>query len=271
MRNESMNSREIQKHKKHIVFLTLCLIILLLVFLSLPIILQALFGFSHDKLGTYGDFYGAFNALVSLLAFGGLIYTILLQHKDLELQREELKLTREELKRQAEAQEAAAKEQANQVKLLEEQINKDIRPYINAYVDYRNGLFLTIKNIGKSTCRKLSVTITYDENTNEKYALEYLKKKLEAKVSFALIPAGVDYNIPLGDKNLNYKQIVGLQTPMTAHFKFEFNGKTEHFENVLQFNETQSHRDSLNQNLRGIASSVDSLRSELSSIASRIH
>lgn len=243
----------------------------ILVAFILPIILIKGFGINFDGLGTYGDFFGGFNALVSLLAFGGLIYTIHLQRKDLELQREELKLTREELKRQAEAQEAAAKEQAKQVSLLEEQLNKDVRPYINAYVDFKNGLYLTIKNIGKSTCRNLSVTVSFDENSKEKQVLTYLKQKIETKASFALIPAGVDYYIPLGDKTLNYKQIIALQTPMVAHFQFDFNGKKERFENVLQFNETQSHRDSLNLNLRTIASSVDSLRSELSSIASRIH
>lgn len=53
----------------------------------------------------FGDLFGGLNALFSGLAFGGVIYAILLQRKDLELQREELKLTREELKRTAEAQE----------------------------------------------------------------------------------------------------------------------------------------------------------------------
>jgi hypothetical protein len=53
----------------------------------------------------FGDLFGGLNALFSGLAFGGVIYAILLQRKDLELQREELKLTRKELKRTAEAQE----------------------------------------------------------------------------------------------------------------------------------------------------------------------
>ena len=55
--------------------------------------------------GQFGDLFGGLNTLFSGLAFGGVIYAILLQRKDLELQREELKLTREELKRTAEAQE----------------------------------------------------------------------------------------------------------------------------------------------------------------------
>lgn len=47
--------------------------------------------------GTFGDQFGAVNALFSGLAFAGLIFTIILQRRDLELQRNELKLQRQEL------------------------------------------------------------------------------------------------------------------------------------------------------------------------------
>ena len=47
--------------------------------------------------GTFGDQFGAVNALFSGLAFAGLIYTIILQRRDLELQRKDLKLQRDEL------------------------------------------------------------------------------------------------------------------------------------------------------------------------------
>ena len=50
-----------------------------------------------DWRGTFGDQFGAVNALFSGLAFAGLIYTIILQRRDLELQRNDLKLQREEL------------------------------------------------------------------------------------------------------------------------------------------------------------------------------
>lgn len=65
-----------------------------------------------DVRGTFGDQFGAVNALFSGLAFAGLIYTIILQRrdlalqrKDLALQRKELELTRGELKNQTEQQE----------------------------------------------------------------------------------------------------------------------------------------------------------------------
>lgn len=43
-----------------------------------------------NKRGTFGDQFGAVNALFSGLAFAGLIYTIILQRRDLELQRNDL-------------------------------------------------------------------------------------------------------------------------------------------------------------------------------------
>lgn len=53
-----------------------------------------------DNRGTFGDKFGAVNALFSGLAFAGLIVTLLYQKEELKLQREELKETRNELNAQ---------------------------------------------------------------------------------------------------------------------------------------------------------------------------
>ncbi len=50
----------------------------------------------------YSDIFGSFSAIMSALAFGGLIYTFLLQRRELQLQREELEATRGELAGQRE-------------------------------------------------------------------------------------------------------------------------------------------------------------------------
>jgi hypothetical protein len=66
--------------------------------------------------GSFGDMFGAVNALFSGFAFAGVIYAIILQKKELSLQRKELELTRNELHRSAEAQiesQKALKLQAN--------------------------------------------------------------------------------------------------------------------------------------------------------------
>lgn len=55
---------------------------------------------SYEERGTFGDMFGAVNALFSGLAFAGLIVTLLYQKEELALQREELKATRDEMKNQ---------------------------------------------------------------------------------------------------------------------------------------------------------------------------
>lgn len=55
--------------------------------------------FVKDR-GTFGDMFGAVNALFSGLAFASIVYTILLQRQELVLQRRELELTRGELQGQ---------------------------------------------------------------------------------------------------------------------------------------------------------------------------
>lgn len=75
--------------------------------------------------GTFGDMFGAVNALFSGLALAGVVYAILLQRRELALQRQELELTRHELERSAEAQEASATILREQLRLQEEQKERD--------------------------------------------------------------------------------------------------------------------------------------------------
>ena len=56
--------------------------------------------FADEDRGTFGDMFGAINSLFSGLAFASLVFTILMQRKELELQRSELALTRTELEGQ---------------------------------------------------------------------------------------------------------------------------------------------------------------------------
>jgi hypothetical protein len=70
---------------------------------------------TEQSRGLFGDMFGGINALFSAGAFAGLIYTVLLQRKELRLQREELIATRQELKGQREqlqAQNTFLREQA---------------------------------------------------------------------------------------------------------------------------------------------------------------
>ena len=97
-----------------------------LVFLFLTIIILwvssgfALWHFLPDwnTRGTFGDTFGGVNSLFSGLAFAGVIYTILLQRKELMYQREELKMNRIELARSASAQEKSEKALSDQSDIL---------------------------------------------------------------------------------------------------------------------------------------------------------
>ena len=57
--------------------------------------------------GTFGDLFGAVNALFSALAFAVLIYTIVLQREEIKQNREEIVLNRKELEKSSKLQRKA--------------------------------------------------------------------------------------------------------------------------------------------------------------------
>ena len=80
--------------------------IFLFIFLSIPVS-----GFflneNAEQRGQWGDFFGGtLNPLLTFLTFVGLLFTIFLQQRELNLSRDELALTREELKRSSDALES---------------------------------------------------------------------------------------------------------------------------------------------------------------------
>lgn len=72
--------------------------------------------------GTFGDMFGAVNALFSGLAFAGLIYTITVQRQELALQREAIEMQTEELKLQRIETARSADQSEEQKRLLNLQI-----------------------------------------------------------------------------------------------------------------------------------------------------
>ena len=92
-----------------------------------------------DQRGQFGDMFGSVNALFSGLAFAGVIYTLVLQQRELALQRKELRETRNELRKQA----MAATDQAETALLAAK---------INAY-----GSLLNAESIAKASNRKTDV------------------------------------------------------------------------------------------------------------------
>lgn len=106
---------------------------------------------SKEERGTFGDKFGSINALFSGLAFAGLIYTIILQRKDLEMQREELELTRKEMKEQT-----AEFEKQNQTSRLQQFENT----------------FFNMLNLQQSIVNDLRITLN-KRRKGETIAIEY--------------------------------------------------------------------------------------------------
>jgi uncharacterized membrane protein YciS (DUF1049 family) len=104
-------SQQDDRRSPGIIYLILAAIVILI--LQIGYVVAVFNWFSPmETRGQFGDLFGGVNTLFTGLAFAGLIYTILLQRRDLELQREELRLTRGELHASAEAQ----ADQASQLK-----------------------------------------------------------------------------------------------------------------------------------------------------------
>lgn len=105
--------------KSNISLLTKMIVLVLIIWILSTVLI--IFGLDNwSDRGTFGDLFGAVNALFSGLAFAGLIYTIVLQKQDLELQRNEIALNRTELRKTAKAQQNSEKaliEQVEQMKV----------------------------------------------------------------------------------------------------------------------------------------------------------
>lgn len=78
-------------------YLKLVFLIVVLIVIIFPFLINYFFN-DWSKSGTFGDTFGALNALFSGLAFSGLIITIILQKNDLRNQQTELILQRNEMK-----------------------------------------------------------------------------------------------------------------------------------------------------------------------------
>lgn len=91
-----MDNKEIKKENTNYWPLILLSIVVVVLYVSSWLLIKHFIQDSAEQ-GQFGDQFGAVNALFSGLAFAGLIFTIILQKKELALQREELADTRKEL------------------------------------------------------------------------------------------------------------------------------------------------------------------------------
>jgi len=150
------------------------LIVLLSIITAIWILSPFIIKLIINKRGTFGDSFGAVNTLFSGLAFGGIIYTILLQRNELKLQRKELKLTKAELKRSADAHEETNKSHINQLRL-----NKlPIFQYDMYSNEYGFDTF-TIDNFGDNYAFDLNVLIIFHFDNNILNKELFIKERMK--------------------------------------------------------------------------------------------
>ena len=140
--------------------------------------------------GTFGDKFGAINALFSGLAFAGLIVTLLYQKEELKLQREELAQTREELKgkrEEFEEQNKTMKRQRfentffNMLSLQQEIVANLTYDEVEHVIDFGNPLNRDVKHTlynGRSIFREMYLNLTVSIPGNHSYM--GIKRAIEA-------------------------------------------------------------------------------------------
>ena len=100
-------------HPKNTLLIKLILLVIGIWGLSALIIIMTLPSWSYR--GTFGDLFGAVNALFSALAFAVLIYTIILQREEIKNNRDEIMLHRKELSKNSKQQHKAQEVLVQQV------------------------------------------------------------------------------------------------------------------------------------------------------------
>ena len=123
--------------------------------------------------GSFGDSFGAINSLFSGLAFAGIIYTILLQRKELSLQRKELTDTRKELARAATAQESSELQQRRQSNNLK----------ITAKLNALSTLVSYYSNIESKSISK-NPGLSKEAKDAQKHYIDQIKRILDEKEQF---------------------------------------------------------------------------------------
>ena len=115
----------------------------LVLWISITWIILKMYGGVDDP-NELGDTFGAVNALFTSLAFAFLIYTALLQKRELEYQRRELKETKEEIAKSAAAQEMLVKLTEEQLELQKQIRKSQVLPELGL----RNKNWITKPGVG---------------------------------------------------------------------------------------------------------------------------
>ncbi|SNR14157.1 hypothetical protein [Tenacibaculum jejuense] len=140
------------------------LIFLVVIIWGLSAVLIMAFLSEWSDRGTFGDLFGAVNALFSALAFAVLIYTIILQREEIKQNREEIVLNRKELEKSGKIQ------RKSQEVLIQQVEQTHLSAKMNAMrtlVDYYNNQISNPKSteevIEKAKQKRKQIILQIDE------------------------------------------------------------------------------------------------------------
>ncbi|MEM1223439.1 MAG: hypothetical protein AAGH40_11840, partial [Verrucomicrobiota bacterium] len=131
--------------------------------------------YNSESRGTFGDMFGAVNALFSGLAFAFLIYTIFLQKEELSLQRNELKLTRSEIAEQKEIMRVQGKSMALQnfegtfFQML--RLHNDILNHLDILIDRQNNTVVTGRDCFSRIWRRHGLAFSRNYEEKDRHAI----------------------------------------------------------------------------------------------------
>lgn len=204
--------------------------------------------------GTFGDMFGAVNALFSGLAFAGLIYTISVQREELKEQRKAIGMQTNELELQRQAIEMQTKELSLQTKAIEMQITElenqklEMVRTANELEDQKKLMnFQTILNtLNGMLSVKKDAKQRLGNNKGETYFLEILQGRNYRKIKEAYRTNLNDYlSIFLIFFNI-FKTLVWKKAKKKELAEIVFiNTSSQEYQVILLFSEEHQHRNML--------------------------
>lgn len=158
------NDKNAPVKRKYRLGLFIQLILLVIFIWGLSGLLIILFLDNWSDRGTFGDLFGAANALFSALAFAALIYTIVLQRDEIKQNREEIRRNRKELAKGAKLQQKAQevlKEQVEQTHLSAKM--NAMRTLVDYYNNQINNPKSTEETIARAKQKRKLIITQIDE------------------------------------------------------------------------------------------------------------
>ncbi len=147
--------------KNNVLIQLICLVVLIW---ALSAVLIMVFLSDWSDRGTFGDLFGAVNALFSALAFAVLIYTIILQRAEIKQNREEIVLNRKELVKSTKLQEKAQHVLMQQVEQthLSAKMNA-MRTLVDYYNNQISNANSTTDTIERAKQKRKQIIVQIDE------------------------------------------------------------------------------------------------------------